>query len=135
MAIAAKRPESTIPMPEHPVTLTMTPLGHLLLAQREDAPPVPEAIASRLSEAFRQGSGHGLLALGACETQHVGAVPAALSAEHGVGVGLDFQRFHAVELGLILDDVVDIAHEALERGEALAEEFVVKSRGKRLRAA
>ena len=66
MAIAAKRPESTIPMPEHPVTLTMTPLGHLLLAQREDAPPVPEAIASRLSEAFRQGSGHGLLALGAC---------------------------------------------------------------------
>ena len=45
----------------------LTPHGHLRLAPDTDAPPLPAALAQRLSDAFARGSGHGLLHLGAAE--------------------------------------------------------------------
>lgn len=45
----------------------VTPHGHLQLALDSDAPPLPAALAQRLSAAFARGSGHGLLHLGAAE--------------------------------------------------------------------
>ena len=45
----------------------VTPHGHLRLAPDSDAPPLPAALAQRLSAAFAHGSGHGLLHLGAAE--------------------------------------------------------------------
>ena len=45
----------------------LTPHGHLRLAPDSDAPPLPAALAQRLSDAFARGSGHGLLHLGAAE--------------------------------------------------------------------
>src|SRR2546428_35716 len=45
----------------------LTPRGHLRLAPDSDAPPLPAALARRLTEAFGRGSGHGLLHLGAAE--------------------------------------------------------------------
>jgi len=45
----------------------VTPQGHLRLAPDSDAPPLPAALAQRLSAAFARGSGHGLLHLGAAE--------------------------------------------------------------------
>jgi len=45
----------------------VTPHGHLRLAPDSDAPPLPAALAQRLSAAFARGSGHGLLHLGAAE--------------------------------------------------------------------
>jgi len=45
----------------------VTPHGHLRLVPDSDAPPLPAALAQRLSAAFARGSGHGLLHLGATE--------------------------------------------------------------------
>jgi len=45
----------------------LTPRGHLLLASESDAPPLPRALAQRLTDAFARGPGHGLLHLGAAE--------------------------------------------------------------------
>jgi non-specific serine/threonine protein kinase len=45
----------------------VTPHGHLRLAPDSDAPPLPAALAQRLSDAFARSSGHGLLHLGAAE--------------------------------------------------------------------
>jgi len=45
----------------------VTPHGHLRLAPDSDAPPLPAALAQRLSDASARGSGHGLSHLGAAE--------------------------------------------------------------------
>ncbi len=45
----------------------LTPRGHLLLANVEDAPTLPADLSRRLEESFARGSGHGLLQLGAGE--------------------------------------------------------------------
>jgi non-specific serine/threonine protein kinase len=45
----------------------LTPRGHLRLVPESDAPPLPAALAQRLSDAFARGPGHGLLHLGAAE--------------------------------------------------------------------
>jgi non-specific serine/threonine protein kinase len=45
----------------------LTPHGRLILEPQADAPSVDEAAATRLHAAFTQGSGHGLLRLGAAE--------------------------------------------------------------------
>ncbi|MFL5255567.1 MAG: DEAD/DEAH box helicase [Rhodopila sp.] len=50
----------------HP-SLRLTPQGHLLCDIRADAPPMDEAVAARLVTAFAQGTGTGLLRLGAAE--------------------------------------------------------------------
>ena len=52
-----------------PVSLAplLTPHGRLLLVADADAPPLSEALAQRLVQAFAQGAGHGLLHLGAVE--------------------------------------------------------------------
>lgn len=47
--------------------LRLTPHGHLLCEQADDAPDMDEVMAARLSEAFVQGGGLGLLRLGAGE--------------------------------------------------------------------
>ncbi len=56
-------------MPASPnrLSLRLTPNGRLKLEQADDAPPLDDAVASRLIEAFAQDSGAGLLRLGACE--------------------------------------------------------------------
>lgn len=48
-------------------TLHLTPHGHLLWAAEPEAAPLPEARAGRIAAAFAQGTGHGLLHLGAAE--------------------------------------------------------------------
>ena len=45
----------------------LTPRGHLLAAPDADAVPLPAGIEDRLAAAFAQGTGHGLLQLGAAE--------------------------------------------------------------------
>jgi non-specific serine/threonine protein kinase len=45
----------------------LTPKGHLQVSVESDAPPLSDALADRLSAAFAQGAGHGLLHLGATE--------------------------------------------------------------------
>ena len=52
------------------VNLRLTPHGHLVLAKSSDAPELDDRVASRLAEAFAQGSGQGLLRLGAAELGH-----------------------------------------------------------------
>jgi len=47
--------------------LRLTPHGHLLLEQAEDAPDLNGEVASRLAEAFARGTGPGLVQLGAGE--------------------------------------------------------------------
>ena len=47
--------------------LRVTPRGHLVCEPAHDAPDMDEAIAARLGKAFAQGSGPGLLRLGAGE--------------------------------------------------------------------
>jgi hypothetical protein len=54
-------------MTDRGLTLTLTPHGHLLLAEVDEAPALPTAVATRLREAFQHGSGHGLLSLGTCD--------------------------------------------------------------------
>ncbi len=56
--------------------LRLTPHGRLLLEAAEDAPVLEDRIAERLAAAFTQGSGHGLLQLGAGEVGH--ALPPVL---------------------------------------------------------
>jgi non-specific serine/threonine protein kinase len=51
--------------------LRLTPHGRLLLETTEDAPILDDKIAGRLAEAFAQGSGHGLMRLGAGEVGQV----------------------------------------------------------------
>jgi superfamily II DNA or RNA helicase len=52
--------------------LRLTPHGHLVLAESSDATKLGDRVASRLADAFAQGSGHGLLRLGAAELgQHL----------------------------------------------------------------
>jgi len=45
----------------------LTPHGCLTLGQVSDAPTLDPALAQRLQDAFRRGSGHALLQLGASE--------------------------------------------------------------------
>ncbi len=45
--------------------LQLTPRAHLCLVPDADAPPLAESLRSGLADAFAQGSGHGLLYLGA----------------------------------------------------------------------
>jgi superfamily II DNA or RNA helicase len=47
--------------------LRLTPHGHLVFDHADDAPAVDETLRRRLDEAFAQGSGYGLLRLGAGE--------------------------------------------------------------------
>ena len=47
--------------------LRLTPQGHLVSEEAEDSPVLEDKIAVRLVEAFAQGSGHGLMWLGAEE--------------------------------------------------------------------
>ena len=51
-------------MSEPNTTLALTPHGHLILVAAGDTPPLPEPVATRLMDALRRGSGHGLLSLG-----------------------------------------------------------------------
>jgi non-specific serine/threonine protein kinase len=47
--------------------LRLTPQGHLVSEKAEDSPDLEDKIAARLADAFAQGSGHGLMWLGAGE--------------------------------------------------------------------
>ena len=53
------------------LTPALTPHGRLLVVPQEDAPALDAALAMRIREAFRQGSGHGLLQLGGAEVGEV----------------------------------------------------------------
>jgi len=63
----------------NPVLLVpvLTPHGHLLLAEEENATELGPEVAQRLRESFARGSGHGLLQLGAAEVGT--ALPAVFS--------------------------------------------------------
>ena len=50
-----------------PLSLSLTPHGHLVLIHDADAPRLDSALAHRLLPAFERGPGHGLLLLGADE--------------------------------------------------------------------
>src|SRR3974377_1862872 len=58
-------------------SLTLTPRGHLLFTDTDDAVQPSAALWSRLESAFARGSGHGLLELGAAQ------VGTALPADFG----------------------------------------------------
>lgn len=49
------------------IQLRLTPRGHLLLEEANDAPTLDDKVAARLAEAFGRGTGHGLMHLGAGE--------------------------------------------------------------------
>jgi hypothetical protein len=49
------------------VGLRLTPQGHLVAEDQDDAPEIDAAIGGRLTQAFAQGSGPGLVRLGAAE--------------------------------------------------------------------
>src|SRR5919107_5099689 len=49
------------------IQLRLTPRGHLLLEEANDAPTLDGTVATRLAEAFGRGTGHGLMQLGAGE--------------------------------------------------------------------
>lgn len=68
-----------------PVLLTplITPRGHLLLADGGDPPPLDDAAAERLREAFARGPGEGLLQIGAGELHTT--LPLALAFWRDVG--------------------------------------------------
>src|SRR3981081_712837 len=51
--------------------LRLTPHGHLVAEEAEDAPAIDEKVMARLGEAFAQGTGYGLLRLGAGEIGQV----------------------------------------------------------------
>ena len=57
------------PGPAPPVQLApvLTPRGHLLLVEDDEAPALTAEVAARLADAFARGSGDGLLQLGAGE--------------------------------------------------------------------
>ena len=50
------------------LALVLSPHGRLLFAPVDDAPALTADLSGRLAEAFARGSGHGLLQLGAAET-------------------------------------------------------------------
>lgn len=50
-----------------PLSLALTPQGHLRLASDAESPPLAPELARRLAAAFDRGAGRGLLHLGACE--------------------------------------------------------------------
>src|SRR5688500_7357608 len=50
-----------------PISLRLTPHGHLIAEAREDASDLDDSLAERLGKAFAQGTGYGLLQLGAGE--------------------------------------------------------------------
>src|SRR2546427_8322169 len=50
-----------------PLSLDLTPRGHLVVSHAADAAPLDGRLAERLVRAFERGSGHGLLLLGADE--------------------------------------------------------------------
>jgi superfamily II DNA or RNA helicase len=50
--------------------LRLTPHGHLLAEDRDDAPEIDAGMRARLADAFAHGAGHGLLRLGAGEVGH-----------------------------------------------------------------
>ncbi|MGC4121236.1 MAG: DEAD/DEAH box helicase [Myxococcales bacterium] len=62
----------------------LTPHGHLLLAEEEDALPLEAGLAGRLAQAFDRGSGHGLLQLGAAEVGN--ALPPELAYWRDLGL-------------------------------------------------
>ena len=45
----------------------LTPQGHLLIDDADDAPPIGDEVVARLRDAFGRGAGYGLLQLGAAE--------------------------------------------------------------------
>jgi non-specific serine/threonine protein kinase len=49
------------------ISLRLTPQGHLFLEAADDAPALEDKAATRITEAFAQGAGYGLLRLGAGE--------------------------------------------------------------------
>ncbi|MGZ5165572.1 MAG: hypothetical protein ACXWCQ_34175, partial [Burkholderiales bacterium] len=49
------------------LALVLTPHGHLILAQSDDADALPAELTHRLEQSFARGSGHGLLQLGSGE--------------------------------------------------------------------
>ncbi len=49
------------------IHLRLTPRGHLLLEEANDAPTLDDKVAARLASAFGRGAGYGLLQLGAGE--------------------------------------------------------------------
>jgi superfamily II DNA or RNA helicase len=49
------------------IHLRLTPRGHLLLEEADDAPTLDDTVAARLAGAFGRGTGYGLLQLGAGE--------------------------------------------------------------------
>ena len=49
------------------IHLRLTPRGHLLLEEADDAPTLDDKVAARLAGAFGRGTGYGLLQLGAGE--------------------------------------------------------------------
>jgi non-specific serine/threonine protein kinase len=51
--------------------LRLTPHGHLVAEDQDDAPEIDPKAAARLTEAFARGAGHGLVRLGAGEVGHV----------------------------------------------------------------
>jgi superfamily II DNA or RNA helicase len=51
--------------------LRLTPHGHLVAEDQDDAPEIDPRAAGRLTEAFARGAGHGLVRLGAGEVGHV----------------------------------------------------------------
>jgi superfamily II DNA or RNA helicase len=51
--------------------LRLTPQGHLVAEDQDDAPEIDTRVRARLADAFAQGSGHGLLRLGAGEAGQV----------------------------------------------------------------
>src|SRR5947207_1250339 len=51
------------------LSLILTPHGRLVLEETDDAAPLAEDLAQRLEGAFAEGTGHGLLQLGAAEVQ------------------------------------------------------------------
>ena len=50
--------------------LRLTPHGHLVAEDQDDAPEIDTAVGDRLAAAFAQGSGPGLVRLGAGEVGH-----------------------------------------------------------------
>jgi hypothetical protein len=51
----------------HRIQLRLTPHRHLLLEDTDDGPVLDDQVAARLAAAFGQGTGYGLLRLGAGE--------------------------------------------------------------------
>jgi superfamily II DNA or RNA helicase len=56
--------------------LRLTPQGHLVIEDQDDAPEIDARTLTRLTEAFARGTGHGLVHLGAAEIGH--ALPPVL---------------------------------------------------------